>query len=316
MVDYLNSLGGLHTLKDFAETRGEYVTPIDNDFRGYNVHQCPPNGQGLIALILLNILSGFGPENGHPTSPERLHLEIEATKLAYGVRDAWLADPDYMTASVDHMLSKNFADQLREQINPECAMTCLPNFGGAPHEDTVYITVVDKDRNTVSFINSLFNIFGSGLMAPKSGVMLQNRGQGFVLEKGHPNCIEGGKRPMHTIIPAMTTKNGKVDLSFGVMGGEYQAMGHAHFLTRVLDFGLDIQQAIDEPRLFPKPGLNGVQAESAFPGETMATLKALGHHISPPSKPIGGAQAIRIDWQNNALIGASEPRKDGLALGY
>ena len=153
-------------------------------------------------------------------------------------------------------------------------------------------------------------------MAPQSGVMLQNRGQGFVLDKDHPNCIKGGKRPLHTIIPAMTTKNSKVDLSFGVMGGEYQAMGHAHFLTRVLDFGMDIQQAIDEPRLFPKPGLQGVQAEGTFPDETIAALKALGHQITPPPKPIGGAQAIRIDWKNNALIGASEPRKDGLALGY
>jgi len=316
MVDYLNSLGGVHTLKDFAETHGQYVTSIHSEFRGYQVHQCPPAGQGVVALILLNILKDFGPECGHPTSPQRLHLEIEATKLAYGVRDAYVADPEYMTMPVEHLLSDDFAAKLRHRIDPGRAMTALPDFGGVPHESTVYITVVDKDRNTVSFINSLFNVFGSGLMAPKSGIMLQNRGQGFVLEKDHPNCIKGGKRPLHTIIPAMTTKDGKVDLCFGVMGGAYQAMGHAHFLTRVLDFGMDIQQAIDAPRLFPKPGLHGVEAEGTFLPQTINALKDLGHVIGPPPKPIGGAQAIRIDWKNNALTGASEPRKDGLALGY
>ena len=179
-----------------------------------------------------------------------------------------------------------------------------------------YICVVDKNRTAVSLINSIFHPFGSGLVPPKTGVLLHNRGQGFALDPDHPNAIGPRKRPLHTIIPGMLAGAGKVEMPFGVMGGHYQAMGHAHFLSKVLDYGLDIQAAMDLPRLFPKPGTDQVEAESTLPLDTRRELERRGFRLVPPSWAIGGAQAIRIDWEKNVLIGASDHRKDGVALGY
>ena len=213
------------------------------------------------------------------------------------------------------LLSAAHADELRRQVRPDRRLDPLPPVALPPHEDTVYITVVDKDRNAVSFINSLFQSFGTGLMAPRSGVVLHNRGAGFTIERGHPNCIAPGKRPLHTIIPGMAMKDGRCVMPFGVMGGQYQAMGHAWFLSNLLDCGLDIQEAIDLPRLFPM--LAGpLEIESGIPAATVDGLKRLGHVPTSPKKPIGGGQAIWIDWASGVLSGGSDPRKDGCALGY
>lgn len=315
MVSYLSALGGLHTMEDFAGARGEYVTPVTTDFRGYTIHECPPNGQGIIALLILNILSRFEAK-GDPQSPDRLHIEIEATRLAYAARDAWLADPDKVDVPVEEMLSDALADRLAGMIDLSRALTDLPAFDMPLHRDTVYISVVDRDRNAVSFINSVFDSFGTGLVAPRSGVVLHNRGQSFSLKPGHPNVVAPLKRPLHTIIPGMVTQGGRVEMPFGVMGGYYQALGHAHLISKVFDYGMDLQEAIDLPRLIPKPDGPLVEAEHTLPASTAEELKRRGFVIVPAEDPIGGAQAIRIDWENGTLSGGSESRKDGIALGY
>ncbi|MDR6954047.1 gamma-glutamyltranspeptidase/glutathione hydrolase [Ancylobacter sp. 3268] len=314
IVTYLRGLGGLHTLEDFAEAAGEYVTPIHAGFRGHEVYECPPNGQGVIALMILNILARF-PAAGDPLAADRLHVEIEATRLAYAARDRFLADPAQAGVPVDYLLSDALADELAGRIRLDRALAAMPAFAAGEHRDTVYICVVDRDGTCASFINSIFHPYGAGLLAPRSGVLLHNRGQSFVLEQGHPNELAPRKRPMHTIIPGMVLKDGKPVMPFGVMGGHYQAMGHAHFLSKVLDFGLGLQEAIDLPRLFPLPGTSSVEAEDTFPAATIAELRRRGFEIVPSGRPIGGAQAIRLDRANGTLTGASDPRKDGCALG-
>jgi gamma-glutamyltranspeptidase/glutathione hydrolase len=315
IVAKLQSLGGCHTLEDLAGAEGAYATPISTDYRGYTVHECPPNGQGVAALLILNILAGFKGA-GDPLDPDRLHAEIEASRLAYAVRNAVVADPATAPVPLDWLLSDRLAEELRAQIDLTCKIADLPAVKLPVHSDTIYVSVVDKDRNAVSFINSLFTPWGSGIMAPESGVLLQNRGQGFSLEEGHPNELAGGKRPLHTIIPGMLTQNGRVVMPFGVMGGQYQALGHAHFLSKVLDYGLDLQTVIDLPRIFPRVGEDAVEFESSLPAATRAALAARGFNLVPSSGPLGGAQAIWIDWDNGTLIGGSDPRKDGCAMGY
>ncbi|KXG84871.1 gamma-glutamyltransferase [Agrobacterium bohemicum] len=316
MVERLRSLGGLHTLEDFANAEGEYVTPITTTFRDYTIHECPPNGQGIIALMILNILSHFEAA-GAPDATDRMHIETEATRLAYAARDAWLADPAKADVPVEEMLSKEFASRLAGMIDLKQAIADLPPFELPRHRDTVYISVIDSERNSVSFINSIFDCFGSGIVAPKSGVMLHNRGQSFSLRRGHLNMIAPEKRPLHTIIPGMVTRNGRTEMSFGVMGGYYQAMGHAHLMSKVLDYGMDMQDAIDLPRFVPASGLAPkIEVEQTVPASTIAELQARGFEIVPTEDPIGGAQVIRIDWENGTLSGASESRKDGVALGY
>ncbi|MBT3239175.1 MAG: gamma-glutamyltransferase family protein, partial [Rhodospirillaceae bacterium] len=314
IVSHLKSLGGAHEMDDFANAAGQYVTPVKTSYRGFEVHECPPNGQGIIALLMLNILDGMGLEKLDPLAPERLHMFIEAGRLAYAQRDALISDPDQVDVPVDMLLSAGHAAKLREQIVPGQATVGLPPES-IPHSDTVYLCVVDKDRNAVSFINSLFQSFGSGLVAPKSGVILQNRGLSFNLDPSHPNCIAPNKRPMHTIIPGMLTQGDRAVMPFGVMGGHYQSFGHAYFLTNMFEHGLDLQEAMDLPRLFP--AVNGpVEIESGMPDDVVRALQGMGHKTSAPQKPIGGSQAIHIDWDRGVLTGGSDPRKDGLALGY
>jgi gamma-glutamyltranspeptidase / glutathione hydrolase len=315
MVAHLRSLGGLHSMEDFASAAGEYVTPISATYRGWTVHECPPNGQGIIALMILRILERFKP-SGHPLNPDNLHIEVEATRLAYAARERWLADAALSNVPVDFLLSDELADALASKIklNEACDATGLVD--SVEHSDTVYISVVDKDRNAVSFINSIFHPYGSGLMAPQSGVLFHNRGQSFVLKEGHPNAIGPRKRPMHTIIPGMVTRNGKATLSFGVMGGHYQAMGHAHFLSKLFDHGMDIQSAVDLPRLFPLPGTVTIEAEEAIRTAVGENLRGRGFEVIPPKWAIGGAQAVWIDHRHGTLLGASDHRKDGCALGY
>ena len=312
----LQSLGGVHTQDDLDNALANYVTPIKTNFRGYDIWECPPNGQGVIALMLLNIMSGVDKYGDHPLSIERIHHEIEACRITYRDRNLYLADPEFCAVPVDQMLSADYAASIRKQINPERAHQKLPETILPPHKHTVYISVVDKDRNACSFINTVFHSFGAGLMAPNSGIVLQCRGQGFVVEPGHPNCVLPCKRPLHTIIPGMATKDGRTVMSFGVMGGEYQAFGHMQFLTRLLDYGMDIQEAQDCARFFPDPFSDVVEVEEPISEDIRDALRARGHNIQPAHKPIGGSQAIFIDWETGLLSAGSDPRKDGCAIGY
>jgi gamma-glutamyltranspeptidase/glutathione hydrolase len=247
-----------------------------------------------------------------PLDPQRMHMEIEAGRLAYRQRDLFVCDPDHMSVPVERLLSQQFARELLAAIDADKA-NCAPGFS-PKQASTVYIAVVDRDRNVCSFINSLFHPFGSGIMTAKTGIMLQNRGQGFSLDPSSPNCIAPGKRPMHTIIPGLVSKGGRAVMPFGVMGGAYQAFGHAQFLTRYFDYSLDIQEAIDCARYFAEPATGKVEVEVGVP--SIAALRQRGHEIVRATRPIGGAQAIWIDWEEGVLAGGSDPRKDGCAIGY
>ncbi len=309
----LRAEGGVHTLEDFAATACNYTTPISGEYRGMEMVEHPPNGQGATAILLNNILQHFDIGDMHPWGAERAHIEAEASKLAYDARNRFLAEPDYMTR-LDHMLSQDTARRLAVLIDPKRAMENPSVLTEAVHKDTIYITVVDRDRNVVSLIYSVFKSFGSGLASDRYGINFHNRGRSFSLEPGHPNELGGGKRPMHTIIPAMLRLGGKVVMPFGVMGGAYQANGHARFVSNIVDFGMNPQEAIDGPRSFTEDGV--LQVERGYSDQVHADLAALGHAVSVPAKAIGGAQAIWIDPDTGILQGGSDPRKDGIALGY
>ncbi|WP_119459205.1 gamma-glutamyltransferase [Rhodospirillaceae bacterium SYSU D60014] len=313
MVAYLRGKGGLHTVEDFAATKSDYVRPIATRYRGFDVHQVPPNNQGLTALIMLNILEGFDLAGLDPMGADRLHLEVEAGRLAYWDRDALFADESAMTVTVADLLSKGHAASRRGLIRHDAAMTSLPDPGLAK-SDTVYLCVVDRDLNAVSFINSIYHSFGSGLLCPQTGVMFQNRGASFRIDPSHPNRIEPAKRPLHTIMPGMVVKDGRAMMPYGVMGGDYQPFGHVHLLTGIVDYGLDVQAALDAPRAFYTDG--AIEAERGIPGASIAGLLEKQHQVRITASPHGGGQAIRIDHDRGVLTGGSDPRKDGCALGY
>lgn len=317
LVAYLKKLGGLHSLEDFTEARGEYVTPIRTNYHGYDLYECPPNGQGIVALEMLNILSGFGAARGGALSTERMHRLIETAWIAYGDRDKYLCDPAYDQVPVDMLLSSDYADRMRARIDPARGMIAAERPKLPAHNDTIYLAVVDRDGNAISFINSLFASFGSALCEPQTGIMLQNRASGFTLEASHPNCIAPRKRPLHTIIPAMLAKGDKAIMPFGNLGGHYQPVGQVYLLENMFEYGCDVQEAIDLARIYPNPvTLNEVQVENGIPSPTIAALKAMGHNVVAAKDPIGGAQAIWIDWESGVLAAGSEPRYDGCALGY
>ena len=288
------------------------MTPISTTYRDLEIVELPPNGQGMIALVMLNILENFDVRSLDPRGPERFHLVLEAARLAYAVRDTHLADADHMRTPVSALIDKGFGKKLAALIDPN-KRSDLPAHP-SPASDTVYLTVVDKDRMAVSLINTLFSYFGSGIATEKSGILLTDRGACFTMEEGHPNVFAPGKRPMHTIIPALGVRNGRCELSFGVMGAHYQPMGHVQILLNMLDFGMDVQEAIDWPRFFFEG--EQVEVETGTPQATIDGLRARGHDVIVRDEPWGGAQAIRIDWDRGVLIGGSEPRKDGCALGY
>jgi gamma-glutamyltranspeptidase/glutathione hydrolase len=313
IVTRLKSLGGLHEEEDFAAQRSNWVEPISASYRGYEVYECPPNGQGMAALMILRTLAGYALGGDSFSEADRLHLLAEASKAAYWVRDNFVCDPEHVPVDVADFLSEARAERARKAIRLDRALPG-PRWAEIEHKDTVYLCTVDRDGNACSFINSLFSSFGTGILAPECGVLLHNRGSGFRTVPGHPNAIAPRKRPLHTIIPAMLVKGGKVVMPFGVMGGHYQAVGHAHFIHSVVDRGMDPQQAAEQPRILP---LNGVlQVERANPDGIVADLRARGHEILMLDVPLGGCQAIWIDRGRGVLIGGSEPRKDGLALGY
>jgi gamma-glutamyltranspeptidase / glutathione hydrolase len=312
MVTSLQAHGGSHTLDDVAATACTYADPISGPYQGHDLIEHPPNGQGATAILMLNILSHFDLAAMNPLGAQRAHVEAEATKLAYDARNRFLADADHVTR-LGHMLAPETAAKLASVIDPRRAMPAAAPLTEAVHKETVYLTVVDRDRMAVSLIYSIFWGFGSGLASSKFGINFQNRGAGFTLTPGHPNEAAGGKRPMHTIIPAMLAHQGRVVMPFGVMGGAYQPAGHARFVTNLLDFGMDPQAAIDAPRCFAGP--DGLAMERGYAPEVAAELAAMGHKVFTPDEPIGGAQAIRIG-PDGVLEGASDPRKDGCAIGY
>jgi len=316
IVSALTERGGLMTTEDLAACHTTAVSPVLRDYKGHTVAELPPNGQGIIALVMLGILEKFDLEQFDPLGPERFHLEMEAARIAYAVRDRFVTDPGYMDVCHTRLIGSDYIDQLARSVSLEKRITAIPENALAPQTDTVYLTVVDKDGLAVSFINSLFSDFGSGIVAPDSGVLLHCRGKSFRATPGHANSIDGGKRPLHTIIPAMVLKDGAPFLSFGVMGGQYQACGHAHLLTNIIDYGMDVQAAIDFPRMFFDLDSHVLQAERLVPPTTLEGLRALGHTVTAAPGPIGGSQAIMIDKARHLLTAGSDPRKDGHAAGY
>jgi gamma-glutamyltranspeptidase/glutathione hydrolase len=312
MITTLNAMGGKHTAEDFAAVACTPTTPIAGAYKDIEVVEHPPNGQGATALLMLNILSQFDIAGMDPLGAQRVHIEAEAAKLAYDARNRFLADADYATRA-EYMLEMDTAKKLAALIDPAKAMHSPAALTEAVHKDTIYITVVDGDGMSVSLIYSIFHGFGSGIASDKFGLLMQNRGAGFTLEQGHPNELKGGKRPMHTIIPGMIRKAGRVIMPFGVMGGAYQPCGHARFASNLCDFGMDPQAAIDAPRAFSDNGTLNV--ERGYSDAVRAELAEKGHKIVIPQTAIGGAQAIKIH-ESGVLEGASDPRKDGCALGY
>ncbi|WP_373355028.1 gamma-glutamyltransferase family protein [Pseudoroseicyclus sp. CXY001] len=312
MVASLRALGGTHTAADFAATEASWGAPVSGSYRGTELIEHPPNGQGATAILLANILGQFDIAALDPFGAARVHLEAEATKLAYDARDRIVADPDH-TARLAHMLAPETAARLAGLISPQAVLPPALPGAEAIHRDTVYLTVFDEGRMAVSLIYSIYHGFGSGLASDRFGVLFQNRGAGFTLEEGHPNEAAGGKRPMHTIIPGMLAEGGEVTGSFGVMGGAYQPVGHARVLSNLRDFGMSPQEALDAPRSFQRKDV--LEVERGYTPEVRAALADLGHEVEVPDEPLGGAQMILLG-KDGLLEAASDPRKDGVALGY
>jgi gamma-glutamyltranspeptidase/glutathione hydrolase len=312
IVQTVKALGSFLDETDFAAHRGDEAAPVSTTYRGLDVVELPPNGQGLAALVLLNILERFDMKALDPAGAERFHIALEAARLAYATRDTHIADPSFMQTPVPLLLDRAFAADLAGKIDRSRRVP-LPR-APMPRGDTVLVTVVDRDRMAVSMINSLFTAFGTAIATEKTGVLLHNRGSGFVVEPGHPNCIGPRKRPMHTIIPALAMRDGRCEMTFGVMGGSYQAMGHAHFISNLVDYGMDVQSAIDFPRAFFES--EKTMVERGLPEGAVEGLKQRGHDVAVRPLPLGGGQAVQIDWDRGVLIGGSDARKDGCAIGY
>ena len=319
IADYMKANGGFITLDDLAATKSDWVEPISTNYRGYQVYEIPPNGQGITALITLNILEGYDLASLRSQPAQYYHTLIEATKLAFADRNRYIADPAVSKVPVAELLSKEYAARRRSLIDPKKALESPPAGEISLGSDTTYFTVVDKDGNAVSFINSLFDAFGSGVVAGDTGIIFQNRGVAFSLDPKHPNVLAPGKRPFHTIIPAMVLKDGQLFMSFGVMGGAIQPQGHVQVLVNLIDLKMGLQEAIDAPRYRITTGRE-VLLEDELGSATIAQLLKLGHVKAKPPKVLrssmGGGQAIMIDLVTKTLLGASDSRKDGMALGY
>lgn len=314
LVATLKARGGTHTLDDFAEQRADYMPPVSGQFRDVEVLECPPNGQGATALLMLAALDGWDSFERSNDPHERAHVFAQVSRAAYALRDRAIADPASMPIDVAEFLSSRSVDHVRGFLDTSPAPPNALSRAAPWETDTICLSVVDQDGLAVSFINSLFNAFGSTIFAPKSGVMLHNRGTSFSLDPKHPNALGPRKRPMHTIIPGMVMKAGRALMPFGVMGGQYQSAGHTGLLVNLFKDGLDLQSAIDAPRLFGYGPT--VQVETGIGPGTVAHLEARGHRIERLDSPLGGAQAVWIDHDRGVLVGGSDPRKDGCALGY
>jgi len=327
-VKYSKQVGGFFTLEDFAKHRSEWVDPVSTDYRGYTVWELPPPGQGIAALQLLNILENFDLKGMGRGSADYWHLFTEAKKVAFADRARYYADPAFHPAPVARLISDDYAAERRKLIDPDKAAKAVDAGGPLNQGDTIYMTVADKDGMMVSLIQSNYRGMGSGMAPPGLGFIFQDRGEQFVLKAGHPNSFEPGKRPFHTIIPAFLTKDGKPWVSFGVMGGAMQPQGHAQIVMNLVDFGMNLQEAGDAPRIqhdgSTEPAGQGVamsdggvvNLETGFPYETIRALMRKGHVIEFADGPYGGYQAILRDHANGVYVGASESRKDGHAAGY
>ncbi len=321
---YMKQNGGYLSYEDLASHHSDWVEPVKASYRGYDLWELPPNGQGIAAQQILNILEGYDIKSMGFDSPEYIHTFVEAKKLAFADRAKYYADPDFAKVPVQKLISKEYAAERRKLIDPERA--AKRDQAGPVEGDTIYLTAADKDGNMVSLIQSNYRGMGSGMTPPKLGFVLQNRGELFALQKGHRNQYEPGKRPFHTIIPAFVTKDGKPFISFGVMGGATQPQMHAQILVNMIDFGMNLQEAGDAPRILHTGSSQPtgevmtdggyVSLESGFSMETRRELMKMGHTLQEAVGPYGGYQAIMRDPQSGVYYGASETRKDGQAAGY
>jgi gamma-glutamyltranspeptidase/glutathione hydrolase len=318
IIEYCSRNNGLLSSKDFKDHSTTWVDPISSDYRGYTVYELPPNGQGLTALEMLNLLEGYDISSLKPNSSEYLHLLFEAKKAAFSDRDSFITDPDFEKVPVDQLLSKGYARKLREKIDWRKAQAPrLPSLS-IGNTETVYVTTVDKDRNAASFISSIYMHFGSGMVVDGTGIVLQNRGKSFSLDPKHFNRLQPHKRPMHTIMPGMVFKEGEFLMSFGVMGADMQPQGHVQFLVNLIDFKMSLQEAMDAPRGRHLQGME-VYLEDGISDEVASELQGKGHQIirvTSTTNQVGGGQAIYLDRSQNVLLGASDRRKDGCAIGY
>jgi gamma-glutamyltranspeptidase / glutathione hydrolase len=313
IVRAVRAKGGVLAARDLAEYKSEWVRPISVNYKGYDVCELPPNGQGLTALIMLNILEGLDLKRWGHNSADYLHHLVEAKKLAFADRARYIADPDFARIPVERLLSKSYAAERRKLIQAEKAAEEY-NPGEMEQSDTVYLTVADKDRNVVSFINSLSNMWGSGIVAGDTGICLQNRGALFSLDPKSWNKVEPHKRPLHTIIPAMVMKDNRPYFSFGVMGGDNQPQGHVQVFLNLVEFGMTVQEAGEAPRFRHTAGRLGL--ESGIGPEVRRILDLRGHTVVTMTDGYGGFQGILIDPKTGVLMGGSDPRKDGCALGW
>jgi gamma-glutamyltranspeptidase/glutathione hydrolase len=327
IADDMQRRGGLIRAEDLAAQHADWVDPLSTTYRGYQVMELPPNTQGIVPLEMLNILEGYDVRGlGHNTAAY-LHLLVEAKRIAFADRDAWIGDPaSTPKAAIDRMLSKDYAAQRRREIDANAAVHDVkpmtldgrssPDGGEHPQGmgDTVYLTAADSQGNVISLIQSVFEIFGSGLVAGDTGIVLQNRGSLFSLTPGHANQLAPGKRPFHTLIPAMVLKDNQPFLSFGVMGGDMQAQGHVQVLLNLIDFGMNIQEAGEAARFRHSPA--GLALESAITADARFGLAARGHHLTETPGVFGGFQGILIDPKTHVLMAGSDPRKDGMAAGW
>tara|TARA_B100000700_G_scaffold133244_1_gene148768 strand:- start:8425 stop:10071 length:1647 start_codon:yes stop_codon:yes gene_type:complete len=323
MADFIQSQGGFLSYEDLSSFHSEWTPPVSSNYRGYDVWELPPNGQGIAALQILNILENYNIKKMGLYSAEYIHLFTEAKKLAFADRAKYYADPDFSKIPVQELISKSYAKDRAKLINlSKAAQTDQP--GILESGDTIYLTAADQYGNMISLIQSNYRGMGSGMMPPGLGFMLQDRGELFSLNKNHRNALEGGKRPFHTIIPAFVTKDGKPFMSFGVMGGATQPQAHAQIIINMIDFGLNLQEAGDAPRIVHSGSSQptdevmtdggSLSIESGFGKEIEKQLKNKGHAIKYEKGIFGGYQAIML--KDGVYYGASETRKDGQATGY
>ena len=318
ILEFSRQNNGLLSPEDFKSHKTTWVEPISTDYRGYTIYELPPNGQGITALEMLNILEGYDIGRLAHNSPEYLHLLIEAKKIAFMDRDSFVTDPGFEDVPVDRLLSKEYAGQCKRKIDSDRAAVPSVHRSSTRGYDTVFVAAVDQDRNAVSLISSIYMPFGSGMVVDGTGIVLQNRGNSFSLNPTHPNRLEPQKRPMHTIIPGMVFKGGDFLMSFGVMGGDMQPQGHVQFLINLIDFKMNLQDAVDAPRVRHMQG-SDVYLEDEISRQTASALQRKGHDIVQASSSVnhvGGGQAIYLDGSQDVLLGASDRRKDGCAIGY
>lgn len=325
IVDFIQEQGGFLSKEDFAEFEVEWVEPVSTNYRGYDVWELPPNGQGIAALQMLNILEGYDFSKIEFGSPEHIHLLVEAKKLAFEDRAKYYADARFAEIPVEELISKAYAAERRKLIDPNRAGSGY-KAGELSKGETIYMTVADKEGNMISLIQSNYRGMGSGMVPPKLGFMLQDRGELFSLQEGDFNVYAPRKRPFHTIIPGFMTKDGKPFLSFGVMGGDFQPQGHTQIVMNIVDFGMNVQEAGDAPRIDhggsssptgeAAEGRGEIHLESGFSYQTIRRLMEMGHRVGFRRGIYGGYQAIQYDPKRKIYLGASESRKDGQAAGY